>query len=296
MTQALQLKLKERWEGFTASERKIASYLLRNLRDVPFETAASLGKHVGVSPMTVGRFLRGLGYEGVGALKDELRDNASWRRLYAHPERPPDSDSTGEHLQAEIRALTSVHALPGSRGWRPIVRLLASADRVCVASFQNGSFLGQGLAGLLQQVRPRVSFSPANDGAYIDMLIDSSPGSCAVLIDGRRYFKQFRALAGEVTRRNIPLVLITDTDCYWARDLTPHVLMVDAERLWHSYSAHTSLFSLLTASLIEEIGDVMERLGDINQLREQLVGYVDGRAARGLGSPAGPPVSGKARR
>ncbi|MHC1481661.1 MurR/RpiR family transcriptional regulator [Frateuria aurantia] len=278
MDKALQKKLKDHWDGFTASEQKIAAYLLRHLHDLPFETAASLSKHVGVSPMTVGRFLRTLGYDGVAELKEELRGGGTWKQLYRSLERPVEGDAVADHLQTEIRALNGVHALVSTPEWVSVQQLLTSANRVSIASFQHAAFLGLALANLLLQLRPGVSFHPGNDGAYVDMLLDSGPDSCIVLIDVRRYFKQFRTLATEIVERGIPLVLITDSDCYWARELTPHVLMLEVSTIWHSYSALSSLFSLLTASLMQQPG-AMQRLGEINALRQKLVGYVGSRAS-----------------
>ena len=75
--------------------------------------------------------------------------------------------------------------------------------------------------------------------------------------------------------RNIPLVLITDTECYWARELTPNVLMIQADRAWHSFSAYTSLFSLLTTAMVQEKGDVMDRITEINRLRQRFAGYLE---------------------
>jgi len=280
----LQQKLKDRWDSFTASEQKIAHYLLHNLRDLPFETAASLSKRVGVSPMTVGRFLRALGYDGVNELKEELRGDGSWRHLYREPEQPKDTDAIAAHLQAEIRALTDVHALVGTKEWKSVLKLLMSADRVSVASFQHAAFLGEGFAKTLEQLRPHVSFHAGSDGAYIDMLLDSSRNSCVVLLDMRRYFKQFRLLAEAVIARGIPLVMITDTDCYWARDLTPHVLMIQPSWVWHTYSAYTTLFSLIATSFVQARGEeVMERLGDVNELRQKLVGYMGAGTRESVG-------------
>jgi len=167
MTKDLQQKLKDRWDSFTASEQKIATYLLHNIRDLPFETAASLSKRVGVSPMTVGRFLRNLGYDGLGDLKEAFRGEGTWRHLYKEPEQPKDTDAVAAHLQQEIRALTNVHALTGSKEWRSVVKLLMSADRVSIASFQHATFLGLALAKTLEQLRPRVSFNAGDDGAYV---------------------------------------------------------------------------------------------------------------------------------
>ena len=77
MIKDLQKKLKSRWDTFTTSEQKIATHLLQNPGGIPFETAASLGQRVGVSAMTVGRFLRNLGYAGLNELKEELRGDAA---------------------------------------------------------------------------------------------------------------------------------------------------------------------------------------------------------------------------
>lgn len=274
MTKDLKQKFKEHWDDFTASERKIATYLMHNIRELPFETAASVSKRVGVSPMTVGRFLRNLGYEGLNDLKEEFRGDNTWRHFYKTPEQPRDADEIAAHLLSETRALAGVHELARSKEWKSVIRLLATADQVSVASFQHSTFLGLGLAKLLQQVRPRVAFSDGTDAAYVDLLLDSTRNSCVVLVDLRRYFKQFRAIAEKVAERKIPLVLITDTDCYWARELTPHVLMIQASEVWHSYSAVSSLFSLIVAEVSKESEGVMDRLSEINELRQELVGYL----------------------
>lgn len=285
MTRDLQKKLKNRWQTFTASEQRIAGYLLQNLSGIPFETAASLGQRVGVSAMTVGRFLRKLGYAGVAELKEELRGDTTWLKLYRNPA-PEGPDSGGEHLEAEIRALSEIHALARGEEWKGVVRLLASADRVSVASFQLGRFLGLTLATLLQQVRPHVDFASGVDGAYADVLIDSTQKSCVVLIDERRYSMHFRILAEEVASRGIPLVIITDTECYWAPRLTPHVLRIpiQAERAWHSFTAFSALFSLLLGGVIRARGDVVyERIEQITAMRQRFIGF------SGASLPSTPP-------
>jgi len=277
MTKDLQKKLKSRWETFTTSEQKIATHLLQNVSGIPFETAASLGKRIGVSSMTVGRFLRNLGYAGLNELKEELRGDAPWLQLYAIPEQAAQADAVSETLKAEIRGLTKAHALTRGPEWKAIVKLLVAADRISVASFHQGRFLGIGFAGLLQHVKPRTVFVEGLDGAYADVLLDSTQKSCVVLIDFRRYSRHFRILAEEAARRGIPLVIITDSQCYWATQFTDNVLMlpVDVDRPWYNFTSVTSLLSLLIAAVSREQGDMFERIGDITQLRQKLVGYVE---------------------
>lgn len=277
MTQDLKKKLKSRWHTFTASEQRIAGYLMQNLGGLPFETAASLGQRIGISAMTVGRFLRKLGYAGVAEMKEELRGDAAWLKLYHSPAPAEGPDARNENLEAEIRALSAIHALAGGEEWKAIVQLLATADRVSVASFQLGRFLGLMFASLLQQIRPHVAFASGVDGAYTDVLIDSSEKSCVVLIDERRYSRHFRILAKEVSARGIPLVILTDSECYWARQLTPHVLMlpIEPERAWHSFTAFGTLFNVLLGAVIRACGSdtVYERIQQITSMRQQFIGF-----------------------
>ena len=65
----------------------------------------------------------------------------------------------------EIRALTDVHALVGTHEWKSAVKLLMTADKVSIASFQHAAFLGQGLAKTLEHLRPNVLFNPGTDSA-----------------------------------------------------------------------------------------------------------------------------------
>jgi DNA-binding MurR/RpiR family transcriptional regulator len=277
MTQDLKKKLKSRWHTFTASEQRLAGYLAQNLSGLPFETAASLGQRVGVSAMTVGRFLRKLGYAGVAEMKEELRGDTTWLKYYHSPAPAEGPDARDENLEADIRAVSATHALARGEEWKAIVRLLASADRVSVASFQLGRFLGLMFASLLQQVRPHVTFASGVDGAYTDVLIDSTEKSCVVLIDERRYSRHFRILAEEVASRGIPLVILTDSECWWARQLTPHVLMlpVQSERAWHSFTAFGTLFNVLVGAVIRARGSdaVYERIEQITAMRQQFIGF-----------------------
>ena len=111
MIKELQNNLKRQWDTFTTSEQKIAAYLQHNISGIPFETAASLAQRVGVSPMTVGRFLRNLGYTGFADLKKSLRGNAPWLPLYKNPEHASEADFVAQSLRTDIRVLT---ALPTS--------------------------------------------------------------------------------------------------------------------------------------------------------------------------------------
>ena len=69
----LELRLQTNAHSFTRAERALANYMLSNIERIPFDTAATIAEAVGVSTMTVIRFLRKNGYQGLAEIRRELR-------------------------------------------------------------------------------------------------------------------------------------------------------------------------------------------------------------------------------
>ncbi|HEY8450241.1 MAG TPA: MurR/RpiR family transcriptional regulator [Bacillota bacterium] len=71
----LQERIRSRFDALSASQRRIAEYMLANLHRVAFMTAASVAQAVGVSESTVVRFATALGYRGYPDLQRALQDD-----------------------------------------------------------------------------------------------------------------------------------------------------------------------------------------------------------------------------
>jgi DNA-binding MurR/RpiR family transcriptional regulator len=274
MTSSIETLLRERYDSFTVSERMIASYLLENLASIPFETAASIGARVGVSAMTVGRFLKVLGYPKLSALKQELRSGMSDAPWLAQPVGGAGLD---QRLQAETAAIAEVYRLATTEGWRAVVDLLARAGQVFVAGFQTERGLAMGFASYLEYVRPGVRLVDASAGTFGEVLTEAGPGDCLVLIDIRRYSQHFRRLAEHAKARGVPLVVVTDPYCPWARDLTDHILCAEVSfgHFWDMNSALCSLLNLLVDDVVRAIGEpvVHQRLATLSGAYAEFVGF-----------------------
>jgi len=264
--------LRSRYDGFTVSERMIAGWMLDNMASVPFETAASIGARVGVSAMTVGRFLKSLGYAGLSALKDELRDelgDAPW--LLA-----PAGAGADSRLKAETAAIAEVYRLAETAGWRAVVALLAHAGTVLVAGFQTERGLAAGFAHHLGYVRERVHSLDAGTGLYAE-IEEAGAGDGLVLVDLRRYSRHFRRLAERGAARGLAVVVVTDPYCPWARDLTPHILAAEVSlgHFWDMNTALASLLNLLVDDVVTVIGaaKVHARLALLSERYDDLVGF-----------------------
>ena len=268
--------LRARYDGLTVSERMIAGWLLGNLPAVPFETAASIGARVGVSAMTVGRLLKALGYSGMAALKDELRGDLLQGELGEAPWLLAPAVGADARLKAETAAIADVYARAETPEWAAVTALLAGAGQVLVAGFQTERGLAAGFAHHLGYVRPGVRGLDAGTGLYAEVE-EAGPGDVLVLIDLRRYSRHFRLLAEAATAHGVPLVVVTDPYCPWARDLTPHILTAEVAlgHFWDMNTALASLLNLLVDDVVRGIGAerVYARLAALSANYDRYVGF-----------------------
>jgi DNA-binding MurR/RpiR family transcriptional regulator len=266
-------QLRERYDRFTVAERMIAGWLLENMASIPFETAASVGQRVGVSAMTVSRFLKSLGYSGLAALKDDLRGELGDAPWLLPPKAGAGPDS---RLKAETAAIADVYRLAQTPEWATVVALLATAPNVYVAGFQSERGLAAGFAHQLLYVRPRVHSLDGASGLYAEML-EATPRDVFVLVDIRRYSRHFRLLAERAVAAGVPVVVVTDPYCPWARDLTPHILTAEISlgHFWDMDTALASLLNLLTDDIMRRIGTtkVHARLALLSDRYSEFIGF-----------------------
>jgi DNA-binding MurR/RpiR family transcriptional regulator len=267
-------RLRAGYEEFTVAERMIAGWMAENLDRVPFETAASIGERVGVSAMTVGRFLKARGWNGLAALKEELRATRDAPWLLSRPR------SADARMQAELAAIADVYALAGTPGWAEVVALLARARTVHVAGFQTERGLAAAFADHLGHVRGGVRSHESGAGRFPAMLAEAGPEDALVLVDIRRYSRHFRLLGERAARAGIPLVVVTDPYCPWARDLTPHILSAEVSlgHFWDMNTALASLLNLLVDDVVRAIGAerVHARLAEVSAHYDAFIGFQPG--------------------
>lgn len=269
----------------TPANQALANYFLTNLTDVPFETAHSVGAQVGVSEATVGRFCRGLGYRHFkdvkAAIRSELGDKA-WLigdRLQDFADRlKVGSAEAALGMEREIAAIVANYEIAGTPEFARVVTRLAHCPQVFVAGFQTERGHGQYLANGLQYLRPGVHLIDQTAGNFAEVLLAAPGQACLVLIDGRRYSRLTQNLAGAAKSAGIPVTIITDPYCYWARDSADEFFAVqtDFNQFWDATSAMSSLIGLIVNGVFGEIGaEVEDRMTRVSALYNSFTGHTD---------------------
>jgi DNA-binding MurR/RpiR family transcriptional regulator len=272
-------KLRSEDSRRTPSEQRLARYFEAHLDELPFETAASISKRVRLSAVTVGRFLRQLGYSKLTELTQELRNDVrspAWQ-LKARTS----SQGNGilaRQLRAHIENLTRVFDQTSAPGWRETVALIASSRRVFVASFQNLHGIGLYFAAQLGYARPDVRFLSGEDGIFRD-LFDSNPkNSCLVIVDSRRYARKAALLAERAKSEGVHVITVADIYCPWTA--TAEITLTDpgvGEVFWDSAVSTVALLELLLEAVIEKLGGrVQDRIGRITGLQDHFGDFSNG--------------------
>ena len=67
-------RIEQTFSQLTPSEKRVAGWLLAHAVQIPFETADGIAKATGTSGITVGRYLRKLGFRNLEDAKASLRE------------------------------------------------------------------------------------------------------------------------------------------------------------------------------------------------------------------------------
>lgn len=282
--------LQDGYDRLTKAEKKLAGYVLARPSCLVLETASTMARNVGVSPMTVSRFLRKLGFEGVNAIRHRLKDDlygpdggALWsidRRYEAFTRRRAARFGLEDSLAAELAAIRRTYELVQTKLWGRVVTAVAGADRVIVSGLHMARGLALELVSRLEFIRPGVHLADGQNGHYGDVLGEPAKRVCLLLIDFYRYDTATQRLAREARLQGLDVVIFTDTYCLWAREITDKVFQLPTSTglFWHSTAAFSVLLNLLVNDVIERLGERVEkRIGRIVQAQKLFEQYAEDR-------------------
>jgi DNA-binding MurR/RpiR family transcriptional regulator len=239
----------------TKAGRKLSDYFCRQLSQVPFETSASIAGQLGVSPMTVMRFLRQQGYTSLDGLKAELRlgpISSAWdikEDMTGLQDDLREGRLLSDMLSQQMKALHSLNQLTHGAQWQPAVDLLVQAPSLFVAGYQNIGGIAHYFSEQMTYVRDKVRFMDGQNGTYLELLEQPGDGRALVLIDCRRFASKSRALGEAAREAGIAVLLVTDSHCDWTQ-VGSVTLSIPAMRwrTWDSFMPLAALLDLLVTS------------------------------------------------
>ncbi|UEP50452.1 MurR/RpiR family transcriptional regulator [Burkholderia ambifaria] len=271
MTCAFARTVESRFAELTPTAKRIASYMLANLDRLGLETADQIAQQAGTSGISVGRFLRSVGYRNLDDLKRELRGGSDrpwmitdrldeYRR--ANGTQAADSDSAlASSLDRELDAIRHVYRLAEEPVFAQVADRIAHADAVFILGIQSTRGISNAFSSYLEYLRPRVFYSDGQSGSYVDSLNSEFERPYCIVTDVRAYSRSARRYCQAAAERGQPFALVTDLYCPWAREWPADLLQVktDVGQFWDSLAPLTCLFNLLITAVVNRLGPAIDR-------------------------------------
>lgn len=185
----LKERINSRTKQMTASQLRIAEYVLGTPEDAVFLTARQLAERVQVSEATVIRFARFLGFSGYqefyAAMTAYLMDRLSTIRRLAEYTTPQGNDLFERAIQKDMDTLAQAQAALPSENLKRIGKLLAEAPAVYIAGYRSSYSLAWYLSFYLSWILPNVHILRMD--ISFEMLSNAPKGSVVLGISFPRY-------------------------------------------------------------------------------------------------------------
>jgi DNA-binding MurR/RpiR family transcriptional regulator len=135
----------------------------------------------------------------------------------------------------------------------------------------------------LQYLRDGVTLLDLEGGHFAELFATDVTDVCLVMFEARRYSRLARLVARDAAALGVPVTLVTDAFCDWARGVVSEMLVTPTEfnLFWDSTAQMASLTTLVMNAVSIEIGPTVEaRMTRVSGLYARYVGHA--------GDPAGP--------
>ena len=268
--------LENEFSNMTPTGKRIASYLLGNPQQLPFESADSIALQASTSGISVGRFLRSLGYQNLDDVKQSLRGEvpASWLitdRIAAFRAESNGGDALDRSMLREIEAIQYVYEVARSEAFAQIVKRIHEADAVFIIGIQSTRGILTAFHSHLEYIRPKVFYVDGLSGIYAETLNSGFDNPYAIIADFRAYSSVTQTFCQAALENALPLALITDLQCPWARDYALDLLQIktDVGQFWDSPAPLACLLNLMVSAVAQQYGEHLdERLAKNRQLQK----------------------------
>ena len=220
-------KIKDLMPEMTKSEARVAQFILLNLDQISYETGASIAEKAAVSQITVSRFLKKVGYRGISALKEEVKEI----NLHAGVQEKKKTEKKSIYsnsLNIEVNSMMRLYEQFETESWSSLVNCVAAAKRVYVSGFQSVRGISEDFGRRLSLARDSVQYLSMHDGMLAEWLeykLKVGMGYDALVIfDVVPYASEGRKLCEMAVEKGIQIVIISDEFCYWASEYNAHVI------------------------------------------------------------------------
>ncbi|MET3289229.1 UNVERIFIED_CONTAM: DNA-binding MurR/RpiR family transcriptional regulator [Brevibacillus sp. OAP136] len=208
--------VKEKFNGLSAAQRKVAAHLLQHLDQAAFNTVVQIAREAEVSETTVIRLSYALGFSGFTEMQGKIQQQIVLGNASAQPvNRLQNPIESGEEnlfrrtMENEIAIMQhNLAQLNEAEMWKA-VDVLAQADHILVIGHRGSHAAANWISFMLGMMRENVHLCPTGGNSY-EKLFSMNEKSAVIVISFPRYSKESYKIAEAAKMLGSKLIAITD--------------------------------------------------------------------------------------
>lgn len=271
-------KLKNQISELTATQRKVADYIIKNPMDVAFLTVDQLAGIVGTSTTTIMRLTFNLGYSGYTefqkGLQELLRNTAApHTRLEANLKGVNQSDLWIRCAENQISNIQRTVEMISGDTLNKTLEMIVSANRIYCASVRSGLPVAQFLTHGFNRLMGNCELVIADQTDWVDKVYNFTDSDVVIATSFPRYARRTVEFVTRAKENHAEIIAITDS---YSSPLVQHadiILLCNSSSLAFHNSTIASMFLadyLITAIAINYPDKTKARLDKINTILTEM--------------------------
>ena len=269
-------ELKQRYNQFSKSQRRIADYILEHYSKAAYLTAARLGQQAQVSESTVVRFAFELGFDGYPALQAALQETVrskltSLQRMEVAGDRQEEGEPVLDQvLNKDVEQIYRTLEQTDRAAFAGAVESIHQAKTVYLLASGSAAFLAGFLNFYFRLVLPNVRLiQSASASELFEQILRVGKGDIVIGISFPRYSKKTVNALRYARKNGAQVVAITDSEFSPLAAQADYLLLARSDMVSFADSlvAPLSLINALIAAVgqrrQEETRRVLDRLEEI---------------------------------
>ena len=215
--QDLLTQIRRDQNSFSAAQRLVAAYVLKNYHQIPFLSISALADHIGVSENTVVKFCNQLGFSRFAEFKKYISEYVS---KYANSDLVISQklSTSQEHsvfsigMEEDCQAIHTTLNDPTNQDNIPL--LLEQMDRarnIYITGARSSATMAELFVTALRYLNYKVFALIPGSGDFLDRLSMVDPDDLVIAITFPRYTAEVISGVQDLHRAGVPIVLITDS-------------------------------------------------------------------------------------
>lgn len=252
------IKLRLAFEQLSKSQKKIASYILRNYEKAPDMAAVEIAKSVGVSEATVVRFATALGFDGYPSFRKKLQEDVH-SKLTTLERIDISVDDDKKHysgnkyirkvLKKDIKSIYESMDTIQSPSFEESVKCIVNAKKVFILGFRTSGVLAEYLGHYLNIILDDVRVISHGSIDFYEQLIKPEKDDVVIAISFPRYAHSMIEAIQFLKKRGIKIIAVTDNENAPVYAYADHVLLAKSD-VYSFVDSLVAPMSLLNAMII----------------------------------------------